>query len=179
MRPSGDTSSDRPRSHCHARPDQAGSAQQRLRAQLSSTVLAPQGEYVPSASPRACLRGFYEWSQPDSNEWRAAAQMRDPGSKERSHANAEAASGVIGLPVELGGWVEKHLDRNAAAIVNSCSCLSSAICAAKPQADDCTVAEVAPPELALGPHDRDRESFVGLLVADGERVLSAGSEAGD
>ena len=105
--------------------------------------------------------------------------MRDPGSKERSHANAEAASGVIGLPVELGGWVEKHLDRNAAAIVNSCSCLSSAICAAKPQADDCTVAEVAPPELALGPHDRDRESFVGLLVADGERVLSAGSEAGD
>jgi hypothetical protein len=94
-------------------------------------------------------------------------------------ANAGAAAGVIGLPVELGARVEKYLDGNAAAIVNSRSCLSSAICAAKAQADGCTVAEVAPPELALGPHDRNRECFVGLLVADGERVLSAGSPAGD
>ena len=53
----------------------------------------------------------------------------------------------------LGAWVEKHLDGNAAAIVHSGSCLSSAICAAKAQAYGCTVAEVAPPELAR-PQDR-------------------------
>jgi len=94
-------------------------------------------------------------------------------------ANAGVAAGVIGLPVELGAGVEKYLDGNAAAIVNSRSCLSSAICTATAQADGCTVAEVAPPELALGTHDRDRECVVGLLVADGERVLSAGSPAGD
>ena len=41
------------------------------------------------------------------------------------------------------------------------------------------VAEVPPPELPLGPHDRDRQFPVALLVGDRERVLGAGAPARD
>jgi hypothetical protein len=86
---------------------------------------------------------------------------------------------VRGRSCELRARVQQHLDEGSIAIVDSCVPLSGTVGSPKMQPHRRTVTEVAPPELALGPEDRDRQAFGALFVGDRERVLSAGTATSD
>lgn len=72
----------------------------------------------------------------------------------------------------LGGWLEPHLDDHFAGILELNLCMSCAIRPPKAQADGRLVAQVAPPELALRPEDRNDQPVRTLLIGDRKSVLS-------